>query len=321
MIQIDTLDPFRGWTRRTYHFLDDKMVVKSTSITSDYEFEVQYKDIKVISNKLLVNRFGTLYGFYLGITILTINWVIDGLIVISPLFQFMLQIGFLIGFFVALFFYYIEEIYGFLSEDRDYLAFIFVNSKNRLAVEQAIAIIRNKTQILSETHLENPMDGEEFLYTFTSWDIPDFLNKSVTYFYEDRLVDMEKSLTEELVTEIKYTELSGKTQVTKCANKNWGIISYHWFGLFIMSFGVVIMFFPQAIKGNINAFFFLIAGLLIWFFLHMMKFVKQDIVYFYNTNQQIIYWNWLTSRNRKQMEQIIAFIEEKTGYTKSSEIA
>lgn len=319
MIEINTLDPFRGWTRRTYHFLDDKVVVKSKSITSDYEFEVQYKDIKVIQNKLVVNNgYGNLFGFYLVLIVLGINWIAEDLIVISPAFQFILQIGFVIGFFVALFFRYIEEMYGFLNEDRDVLTFIRVNSKNRQSVEQAIGIIRKKTQLLSETHLENPMDGQESLRTFTSWDIPDFLNKSVTYFYEDRLIDMEKSLTEELVTEIKYAELSGKTQVTKHANENWGVVSNYWFGLFIMCLGIVIMFFPQT---NPFVLFPLGASIIIWLLLLAMQYLKQDIVYFYNRNQRIIYWSWLTSRNRKQMEQIIAFIEEKTGYTKSSEIA
>jgi hypothetical protein len=322
MIEINTLDPIRSWTRRTYQFLDDKVVVKSKSITSDYDFEVQYKDIKVIQNKLVVNNgYGNLFGFYLVLIVLAINWIAEDLIIISPVFQVILQIGFVIGIFIALFFNYIEEMYGFLNQDRHALTFILVNGKNRQSVEQAIGIIREKTQLLSETHLENPMDGQESLHTFTSWDIPDFLNKSVTYFYEDRLVDVEKSQQEELVTEIKYGELSGKTQLTKQANENWGVVSSYWFGLSIMCLGTVIMFFPQTIKGNPFALFLLGGGIMIWLLFNLMKYIKQDIVYFYNRNERIIYWSWLTSRNRKQMEQIIAFIEEKTDYKKSNETA
>lgn len=324
MIQINTLDPLRSWTRRIYHFLDDKMVIKSTSITSDYEFEVLYKDIKVISNKLLVNRFGARYGFYLIFIVFAISWVGGKLIVISPPFQLILQIGFVIGLFMTLFFCYVDEIYSFLNEDRNYLAFIFVNSKNRSAVEQAIEIIREKTQLLSETHLKNPMEGQESLHTITSWDIPDFLNKSVTYFYEDRLIDIEKSLTEKLVTEIKYAELSGKTQITKRANEKWENVANIYAYLFIIFFGGIITFFPQVIAGHIAyGLFFLGVGasVIIWLLLLAMKYVKQDIVYFYNTNQEIIYWSWLSTQNRKQMEQIITFIEEKTGDKKSNEIS
>ena len=228
MIQINTFDPFKNWTRSSYEFLDEKVVINSRSNKADYQFEVNYKDIKAIETRFITNRIANIPGLYLVIIILTINNFFEGAIAANPFLHLALKAGLILGIFAALFIFYVEEIYGFLDKDRNYLTFISVNNKNSQLVEQAIQLIREKTELFSETYLENPVEGAPVLHTFTSWDIPDSLNKSVTNFYKDRLVDSEKGLTEEVVREIKYTELNGKTQFTRSVNEKWGLVANYW---------------------------------------------------------------------------------------------
>ena len=83
-----------------------------------------------------------------------------------------------------------------------------------------------------------------------------------------------------------------------------------------MFFSIIIIFFPETFNYSTipQIFFFIGAAVLIWLLVYFMKFVKRDVILFYNNNQQVIYWNWLNSRNREEMKQIVAFIQQKTGY-------
>jgi hypothetical protein len=314
MIQIHTLEPLRNWTRRTYQFLDEKVVIKTKSLTVDYKNEIKYQEIKAIHRRKISQQNGIWIGFLLIGTLSVLNWILNITCCNSATFLLIRQIGTIVGLLSFLSVFYVVEHVGFLDRDRNYLGYIPINKKNRGQVQEAIQLVRQKTEIISETNLVNPQTGKPVHFELTHWDIPDMLNKSVTNFYGECLVDTEKSLTEQLVTEVKYSELSGKTQVIKKGNESWDVAFSYWLVFWVLISNFFFVFFPKIFKSSPEIQYLFWGSLLMFLPIYLMKFVKHEAIVFYNTNDKIIYWTWISAKNREKIKQIVAFIQQKTGY-------
>lgn len=314
MIQIHTFEPLRNWTRKTYRFLDEKVVIKTKSLTADYENEIKYEEIKAIHRRKLSQISGIWIGFLLIGALSLLSWILDITCYNNSTFLLIQQIGTVIGLLSILSIFHVLEYAGFLDRDRNYLGYIPVNKKNHSQVQEAIQLVRQKTETIIETNLVNPHSGEPALFELNHWDIPDTLNKSVTNFYEDCLVSSEKSLTEQLVTEIKYSELSGKTQVIKKGNESWDIAFGYWLVFWVLIGNFFLVFFPKIFKSLPGIQYLFWGCLLMLVPLYLMKFVKHEAIGFYNTNDKVIYWTWINAQNREKINQITAFIQQKTGF-------
>lgn len=314
MIEIQTFEPFKNWMRRNYKFLDEKVVIKTKSSTADYENEIKYQEIKAINRRKISQQNGVWMGFWLIIISSIIISILNATHFNNPTLQLIEPIGTILGMLFCLSIFHTDEFYGFLDKNRNYLGYLIVNKKNRTQVQEALHLIRQKTELFSDATLANPKTKQTALFELSTLDIPDFVNISVTRFYEDRLIDIEKSLTEELVTEIKYSELSGKTQIIHRGNESWNTALGYWIFLWVLVGNFFLVFFPQIFKIWSGIQYLFWGGLLMFVPLYLMRFVKQEAICFYNTNDEVIYWAWISAKNREKIKQIVAFIQQKTGY-------
>jgi len=313
MIEIRTFEPY-NWTRRAYEFLDDKVVIKTKSLTIDYTAEINYKEIKVVYRRKIAQQDGIVLGIGLIAILTIINLILNITCFNNPTFILIRQIGTAAGMLACLSVFHVDEFCGFLDENRNQLGYIKINNKDRSKIQTAVQLIQQKTELFSETMFANPQPSQSSIFEFTHWDIPNNLNKSVNTFYADRLIKETISLTEQQVIEVQYSELSGKTQIIHRGNERWGTAFNYLLVLWALIGNFFFVFFPQILKIWAGIQYLYWGSLLMFVPLYLMRFVKQEAIGFYNTNDEVIYWTWISAKNREKIEQIVAFIQQKTGY-------
>ena len=316
MIKINSFYPTDNFTRKTWEFYDDKLVVKTKSLTFEYENEIKYEKIKVIRNKRMVNL-GWLWVAFTTAAIL--GGVIIGLDyfhVYNPAIQIIEKaIAILVLIFIIPIFHK-DEYYSFLDADNNYLTSIKIDNKSRKSLSEAINLVKNKTKIVSEVYVNNSLPNTPPVYEFTILDFPDFLSRSTVRFYEDKFIDVEKSLAEELTTVIKYDELSGKTKTAKMGNSNWSNALCNW-GIFLGTISIsLLVLFPKQIYGNWIFLRLYFGGLLLLIPMFLLKYIKSEILLLYDNNDEEIFWTRINSANREKLNQIIGFIQKKVSLRK-----
>jgi hypothetical protein len=171
--------------RRRYEFSDDRLVVKSRTLTLEAETEIRYRDIKVIRTSR------------------------------NPTFQLLGKITLIFVPALCIPAFRKHEFCSFLDADRNSLATIYVDRRNRQLVHEAIGLIRQRAEITSDSYLPAPSPERPPVFEVVRYDLPYFVNKSVARFYDDRVIDLETSLVKEFVAETRYSELSGRTRIIK----------------------------------------------------------------------------------------------------------
>lgn len=315
MIKISSFSPANNFTRRTWEFYDEHLTVRVKSLTLDYENEIRYERIKAIQNKKIADASWLWVTFLVmgALTALTLGQsyfcIVSSTIM---LIQKVLVIGALL---FAIPSFRKREIYAFLDSDRSSLAKILVSvqvdARNKSSLLQAIQLIKQKTVITSEVYVGNPLPSKPPIFQLTELDIPDFWNRSTTSFYEDQLIDVERSIVEEVTTIIKYDELTGKTKLVKTGNDRWDSIGSYWLIFFCITIGTIFVFFRQEIVGNSVFIGFGLAGLLLLIPLFLLKYAKNEILIFYNKNDEGVHWTRVNSANREKLEQVSKFVQDK----------
>jgi hypothetical protein len=310
MISINSFFPLDNFTRQVYEFFDEKVLIKTKSLTIETEHETKYEKIKVIQRKKYTDLrwFGITFFIItiIGVLHAILNWTCQS----NPTIYFIEKLGAVLGLLLCIPVLHKIELCSFLDADRNYLANIRVNNHNRKLLEDAIKLIKQKSEIFSETNLADPLAGTPQIFEITQWDISDFLNKSVARFYEDRLVDSEKSLIEELVTEVKYCELSGKTQSIKVGNVCWSSLGWFWLFLSSTTFFLIDIFSPQQTNGV--AFYLFWGGTIPSILMFILRYIKRETLLLKNKNNEVVWWARSNLTNRKKLEQIVEFIQNKT---------
>jgi hypothetical protein len=310
MISISSFYPFSNLARVSFEFCDEKIIFKTKSLTVDNEGEIKYEKIKVIKRKRLIDLrwVGTaswVIGL-IGVFYFIFNWPHSS----NSTILFIEKLLAILGLLLCIPAFRKREICSFLDSDRNPLATIEVKTNNRKLFEDAIYLIKQKTEIISETNLTNPLADTRPIFEITSWDIPDFLNKSVTRFYDDRFVDSEQSLLEEMVTEVKYCELRGKPKSIKAGNQLWSSLGCFLLGLCTAIITLFALFFPQLTKG-IPIYLYL-GWVILSILMFVLRYAKKEVLVFYNKNDQEIWWTRPNASNRKKIDQIVEFIQNKT---------
>ncbi len=70
------------------------------------------------------------------------------------------------------------EYYSFLDGDNRFLATVRVNNKNKHTLREAIILIKQKSEIISETYFDNSLPNTSPVFQLTEFDFADFLNTS-----------------------------------------------------------------------------------------------------------------------------------------------
>jgi Txe/YoeB family toxin of Txe-Axe toxin-antitoxin module len=302
--------------RRVYEFSDDRFVFKVKTLKIEAETEIEYEKIKIIE-KRRVAELGWLRIAFLFIMLPQILTLIWGSLEANLIFQFIQKAMIVLGLGLSLPAFHKNEYCCFLDKDRNYLATILVNNRNRKAFDEAINLIKQKTELISETNLTNPFNNISPVFEIIQYDFPDYFSKSIARFYDDRLIDVEKSLVEEVTTEVKYSELSGKTRIIRAGNAKWDYVWSSWL-VFICSLGVIVaVFFPQYLKPKLPYAYLLLGGLILLVPMFFLHYIKNEILVFFNHNDCEVYWARLNSSNREKFNQIIDFLRNKQEVSKT----
>jgi hypothetical protein len=308
MIRISNFQISSNFSRLVYEFYDEKMIIKGKSLTLEAEREINYKKIKVIQKRTVLDLRWWWVPLVVSLVVVCIYIIFDYPFQNNPTIYFTEKAVFIFGIALSTPAFRKIEYCSFLDEDRNAIVSIRVNKSNRKALEEAINLIKQKAEIISETYLTNPSAGIPPKFEIIYYDFPDYLNKSIARFYDDRIIDVEKSLVGDLVTEVKYSELSGKTQVIKVRNDSWGNVWGSWFKFAVITSATLDLFLPSRLTLGLGL---LIGGSILVIPTFFLGYLKNEVLVFYNHNNEIIYWirrNW---GNQKLLDQIIELIQSK----------
>lgn len=316
MIIIKSFTPVANFTRRSWEFYDDHMVVKTKSLTFDDENKVEYAKIKSIRNKRVTDLNWIWASFVTivltGLITLGLNWF--GISI--PNFSTIEKIVVICAVVMLFLAFRRYEYYAFLDADKNFLATVRVNHKNKKSLLEAINLVKQKAEIVSETYFDDPLPSTSPVFKYTEFDFADFLNKSEVRVYDDKIIDVEKSLVEEVTTVIKFDELSGETKFAKMGNDNWDYVWSYWL-FFMCIVGILVTtFFGEQLKGNyliLNLFYSGFALLIPLFFL---RYIKSEILIFYDKQDNGVFWTWVNSSNREKLKQIVEFVKGKVEWQK-----
>lgn len=311
MIKINSFTPVDNFTRWSWEFFDDHMVIKIKSPTFDYENEVEYRKIESIRNKRKIDLSWIWASFItvglFGLMTVWLRWF-NVHIPNLPTIEKIIAVIALVMLFPAFRSY---EYYSFFDADSSSLATVRVNKKNKPLILDAIKLIKQKTEITVESYYTDAFPIKSSIHQYKELDFPDFLNKVQVRFYEDRLVAVEKSLVEEITTVIRYDQFSGKTKFAKMGNDKWDYVWSYWLFFVCITVVSVVAFFGKQIKGNylLLKLFYGSFGLLISLFL--FRYIKNEILIFYDKKDNGIFWMKVNSANREKLNQIAEFIKGK----------
>jgi hypothetical protein len=203
------------------------------------------------------------------------------------------------------------EYYVFLDENKNFLATVRVNSKNKKSFLDATKLIKQKAEITKESYFDDSFPNASPLFQFTEFDFADFLSKSSVFVYEDRIIDVEKSLVEEITTIIKYDELSGETRIAKMGNDNWDNIWSYWLFFVCISGISAATFFSEQIRGSQLAFNLFFGSLALLIPLFLLRYIKSEVLVFYDKQDNGIVFARVNSKNREVLNQIVEFVKGK----------
>jgi hypothetical protein len=310
MIHIRTFDLLDNFARLDYSFNDDSLIIKIKSLTLESEYETRYEKIKVISWKTLAET-KWIWGSFLLIGLIgIINSIFDFPFQNNLIIQNIQKIIVLLGLSMYIPVFRKHQYCTFYDTDRNHLATIKVDNSNRELVENAINLIKKKTEIICE---ENPKISltDKPVFELRHFEFPYFLNRSVVRFYEDRLIETEKSLIREKANVVNYSELSGKTQIIKEGNKNWDYAWEQWLFFWSNLNIFLFIFFRQLLIGHSLYLYILAGGFIVLVPLFLLKYVKGEALLFYNKNDAIVFWVRQNTANKDKLEKIVEFIQSK----------
>ena len=321
MIRISSFYPTESFARKTLEFSDDSIAVKVKSLIFDAETTIEYEKIKIIQNKtwldlswvfpavVVTALFGGLIRlvlFYFGVIDPTISLiekavVIVGLLMLIPVFRK-------------------YQLWFFLDSEKNSLVNIKIYGKDQKAMQEAIEFIKQKTTITSEIYIDQPIPATPPIFEITDFDFPDFLNKVIVRFYDDKILIREKSLVEEQPTEISYHEFNGKTQIIRMGNNKWDYVWSYWLFFIGITLPTLTTFFSQQVYAIIPFFSSLmISAFILIIPLYLLKYIKNEYLVFHDKEDDIILGIKITSANRAKLDEITKFIQEKISLQNTGE--
>lgn len=317
MIKINSFIPTDNLTRRSWEFYDNHMVVKTKSLTFEYETEVEYEKIKSIRSRSM-REFNWIWTSFITVGFVGIAKLgLDYFCITNPIIDVVEKIVIVFALAILPLAFLKYEYYSFLDADKNFLATVRVRKKSRPLVFEAIKIVKQKTEVTNETYFDASSPSNPPVFQFSEFDFADFLNKSKVSVYDDKIIDIEQSLAEETITVVRFDELSGKTKFAKMANSMWDYVWSYWLFFVAISGISITIFFAEWVKGNFlfgNLYF---GGLALLIPLFLMRYIKSEILVFYDKKDDGVFWTRVNKTNREKLNQIIEFVKGKVESQKS----
>lgn len=312
MIQINSFIPTDNFTRRIWEFHEDKIVIKIKSLKVDDEIEVSYQKIKSISTKKTadLNWVWMTFSIYGILAVTTLGLGFFDLM--NPTLRVIEKIIAVIALLLALPSFRKHEFYYFWDAEKYHLANIKIdNNEKRAKIKEAISLIKKKTELVSEIYLSDLLPNTPPVFEIAEFDFPDFLNKSITRFYDDKIIETHKSLVEEIIRVKKYDEFNGSTKTARVGNDNWNNVWCYWMLFVFITSILTSIFFSKQLFGNyfLGRLFF--GGLALLIPLYFLKYIKSEFFVFNNKDNEGILGIVVNNKNREQLNQIAEFIKNK----------
>jgi len=307
IIKLTIFYPFSNFLRVTQEFYEDKAVIKSNSLKSEYEFEFKYEDVGEISDGFLAPRDQKSFGFLIiAITGMLLyifcTWLYENL--------FWLRIGQLI-FIAGLILYAISFI-------RNWYIFIFdkngniqtrikQNNQNKDLILQIIEKIKLKSSTVEELTILNPFLSNLHVFEHKYLRFSDLKN-TTDRFYENEIVGIEKSIDEETLYRIKFNELNGEVFRGKTSNDLWTFVAPLMCLIYAILLGLRFGFGINFYIPVLHIFYMLMTVFVISV---LLSYIKREIFGFYGKNGQIEYWAYINKNEKEKVEKIIEYVKSR----------
>lgn len=308
MIKLTAFYPFSNFLRVTQEFYDDKAIIKSNSLKSEYDFEFKYEDVGEISDAFYGSNGQLNFSFWSLVVINLIltffcSWLYDNIT--------WLRIGQLL-FITCLFLFlssFIRKRYIYLlDKNKNVLVSIMETRKNRDTVKKIIEIIKRKSEIVNEISTLTPFPKINFEFEYNYIDISN-IEKSTDRFYEDKIIGFQKSITGKSAYEVPYNRLSGEFERWKISNDVFSLALSIFLILQAISSG---LYFGFGIRyGGISLLqitYSLIVLLVVSF---IINFIKIEAFTLYDKNGQVAYWAYINKNEKEKVEKIIEYVKSR----------
>jgi len=315
LLKFSTFYPFSNFLRITHQFLDDKVIVKQKSLTTEYDFEVNYKDIVKIVYRNHADSDKSSFALsvigIVGILAIFFSSLLHENVTVLRTMQILFLAGialFVWGFIKAKYCYFVDTNNMFVPAIR-------INSVNEESLHNAVKSVKQKSKDIVEASPKNPFPETNPVFEFIEYDVPDFLNKSTTRFYENELIDSEKSFTDEVVTRVRYKDLNSQITRGRHGNSNWISIGCNlgYVAFFVLS-SMFLFGLPVTGMGIRISLIFLALALIAF----LLKFVKEEYVYLQDKRNRTVYWMKISRANREKVDEIIQFLQKKISENSAS---
>ena len=297
--------------RRDWAFHEDKLVARARSLNIDYEDEVRYEKIKTIQNRTR-RDLDWLWVTFIVAGLTSLAWLVLPILGVSnnnSVVRLAAQGMVVVAYVLAIAAFRKFEWYSFIDAEDRVLATVFVEKRTKKSMLEAIDLVKSKNPDVRETYGTDGLPSVAPKFQITELDVPDFFSRSTVRFYEDRLVDAEKSWAEELVTVVHYDELREGTKIAKMGNENWGNLLGIWFMLVVVGIATANVFFSRQICGNLVFARACIAALLLLVPLFLLRYIKREMLVFSNKLGNPVFWTPIRASNREILDRIVAFVE------------
>lgn len=308
MIKLSYFYLFSNFLSIAQEFGEDHARVKMKSLVSEREYEFKYEDIVKISFENHANSRQMSFGFGLLAILMLILAFSPNAIISESLPLMIIRFLFVLSTILFLSGFIKNRYYYLLDANNHVLALIRVTSSNYDLIVKVVELVRTKSGVLKENTFDEPFPSSRPVFELVSYDIPNYLNKSITRFYEDEFIEFNSSIYGENVSNYRYDQLSGNVYRGKQGNDAWDSI----FWLVLVISGIIIGSFsafniPSRAALLITA--AVLAILLVVSFL--LRYAKQEILGLYDKGNQIVFWTWINRANREKVESIIKYVQTR----------
>lgn len=309
MIKLTAFYPFSNFLRVTQEFYEDKAIIKSKSIKSEWEYEFNYKDVDKISYKFEALNDQQHFGFFLTLlsgSAQSINYfLLSNLIPELPLH---LLINFLLFCGIYLFTTsFIKYWHIVLLDTNNYiLVKIRENKGNRETISKIKEMIKNTSKNLGEISSATPFPDTVPVFEYKYFG-DGYLTRIVDRFYENEIIRFIKNIYIESCYVIKYSELTNSVERGRL-----GIDMPVWEYVLFLSSAILGLFYGFIIPMNRTTFLTISSlfglGLLIsW----VLTFIKRDVFSLNNKNGQSAYLAYINKNEKEKVEKIIEYVKSR----------
>ncbi len=103
----------------------------------------------------------------------------------------------------------------------------------------------------------------------------------------------------------------------KVANDKWDYAWSYWL-IFICLVGIfAVVFFSKQMSGNILYLRLFYGGLILLIPLFLLRYIKSELLVFYDNQDDSIFWAKISSTNREKFNQIVEFVQGKVALKKT----